>query len=167
MERIPQKWQYMGISWSSTRPQTHQTLSPTFPSEKHKRTTTLKLSSMSSWFDLPASTYGCKESWPKTPSTIVNTTSPCSSVTTLVFNPELTKSQPPPRKPPPIFKFIPGIIISKPHKPLQFKHTEGIYKFLFHFQNKLSVKADHDQAIQHWYFCHYHNCLYHNNPHHH
>ena len=119
---------------------------------------------MSSWFDLPASTWGCEESWPKTPSTIVNTTSPCSSVTTLVFpNPEPTAHQPPPRKPPPLFEFIPSTIISKPHEPLQFKHTEGIYKFLFHFQNKLLVKANREHAIQHWYFCHYNNCVYHNN----
>ena len=88
---------------------------------------------MSSWFDLPASTWGCEESWPETPSTVIDTTSPCSSVTTLVLDPEPTNNQPPPRKPPPVFEFIPSTIISKPHKPLQFKHAEGLYKFLFHF----------------------------------
>ena len=122
---------------------------------------------MSSWFDLPASTWGCEESWPETPSTVVDTTSPCSSVTTLVLDPEQTDNQPPPRKLPPVFEFIPGTIISKPHEPLQFKHAENIYRFLFHFQNKLSVKADHQHAIKHWYFCRLNNCPYHDNPHHH
>ena len=164
MEGVPWKWQHMGTCWPGARPRTHQTLSQTLASEQHKRTTTSESSSMSSWFDLPTSTWGCEESWPETPSTIVDTTSPCSSVTTLVLDPEQTSNQPPPRKPPPIFEFAPSTIVSKPHKPLRFKHAEGIYKFLFHFQNKLSVKADRQHAIEHWYFCWFDNCPYHDNP---
>ena len=86
---------------------------------------------MSSWFDLPASTWGCEESWPETSSTIVDTTSPCSSVTTLVLDLKQTNNQLPLRKPPPVFKFIPGKIISKPHELLWIKHAEELYKFLF------------------------------------
>ena len=119
---------------------------------------------MSSWFDLPASTWGCEESWPETPSTVVDTTSPCSSVTTLVLDLEPTNSQPPPRKPPPVFEFVPGTIISKPHEPLRFKHAENLYKFLFRFQNKLSVEADHQHAILHWFYCRLDYCPYHDNP---
>ena len=119
---------------------------------------------MSSWFDLPASTWGCEESWPETPSTVVDTTSPCSSVTTLVLDPGPTSNQPLPREPPPVFEFIPGTIISKPHEPLRFKHAENIYKFLFRFQNKLSVKADHQHALLHWFYCRLDYCPYHDNP---
>ena len=126
----------------------------------------LESSSMSSWFDLPASTWGCEESWPETPSTVVDITSPCSSVTTLILDPEPTDNQPPPRKPPPVFEFIPGTIISKPNEPLRFKHAEGIYKFLFRFQNKLSVEADQRHAIQHWFYCRFDYCPYHDNPRH-
>ena len=125
---------------------------------------TSESNSMSSWFDLPASTWGCKESWPETPSTVVDTTSPCSSVTTLVLDPAPTNDQPPPRKPPPVFELIPETIISKPHEPLRFKHAENLYKFFFCFQNKLSIKADHQHAIEHWYFCRFDNCPYHDNP---
>ena len=164
MERIPQKWQHVGASWPGARFRAHQTLSLTLPSEKHKRTMSSESSSMSSWFDLPTSTWGCEESWPKTPSTVVDTTSPCSSITTLILDPKLTVYQPLPRKLPPIFEFIPGTIVSKPNELLQFKHTKGLYKFFFCFQNKLLIKADHKHAIQHWYFYHYDTCPYHNNP---
>ena len=101
-----------------------------------------------------------EKSWPKTPTTIINTTSPCSSITTLVLNT-------PPRSPPPhkkklcVFKFIPSMIMSAPGQPLHFKHAKGIYQFLFHFKNKLSIQDCHDHAIQHWYFCKLHNCPYH------
>ena len=54
-----------------------------------------------------------------------------------------------------------------PHEPLQFKDAENLYKFFFQFQNKLSIKADYEYTIQHWYFCRYDNCPYHNNPCHH
>ena len=119
---------------------------------------------MSSWFDLPASTWGCEESWPETPSTVVDITSPCSSVTTLVLDLEPTNSQPPPRRPPPVFEFIPGTIVSKPHKPLRFKHAENIYKFLFRFQNKLSIAADRQHTLLHWFYCRLDYCPYHDNP---
>ena len=117
-------------------------------------------SSMSNWFDLPPATWGYKENWPETPTTAVGTTSPCSSVTTLVLD-QPQKLPPPPKKKHPVFEFVPGTIISNPGKPLRFKHAEGLYQFYFRFQNKLSVKETHQHAIEHWFYCKLHNCPYH------
>ena len=115
---------------------------------------------MSNWFDLPPATWGYKENWPKTPTTAVDTTSPCSSVTTLVLD-QPQKLPLPPKKKHRMFEFIPGTIISAPNKPLRFKHAEGLYQFLFRFQNKLSVKETHQHAIEHWFYCKLCNCPYH------
>ena len=103
---------------------------------------------MFNWFDLPFTTWGYEENWPETPSTVVNTTSPCSSITTLVLD-QPKSLLPPPKKKRPIFEFIPGTIISAPDEPLRSKDTEEIYQFLLRFQNKLLVKETHQHAIEH------------------
>ena len=150
MEGIPRKWQHIETSWSSTCPWPDQTLSPTLAFEKHKREKALVARLMSDWFDLPPATWNYEESWPKTPTTTVDTTSPCFSfsVTTLVL--DQPKSLPLlPKKKHPIFKFTSGTIISAPEEPLCFKYAEGIYQFLFRFQNKLLIKETYQHAIKH------------------